>query len=471
MAIFRQTVHGASAPWLVGLSAAAFAGAAPLIWSDPWAPMLVGGLSCAAFVGFMLLRKPLLALNLAIFLSLIPMGLRVEPAFMIVSNLAVAIALLAWGYRWLLRLETIRWSPTWLIFLSYIVLGVITLLWAPDLVEGRRKAVAYTSGFILFFLLFQQIRTLRSLDGVMSTLRFIGWILVAGGIFEVVSGSYQAGQRLSIFDVNQNQLVMILLVLIPCFVWPVLRSSGARRFVHMASSAFFILCAITFIVLSGSRGGALSLAVLLFGLLLMRQVRPWALAGMFVLAGIFLTAPFLVETMSQRFEEQEGGSLGGRDVLWEAGILLIQDHPWSGVGFGGGPIEIPKYIAILTGDTFLNTRRVFPSHNPFLEVGSDTGIIGILIYSAMLLSALWPSVRKPRPDDDKMIRFFRTLVVIVAAAYFLSWIKSGGMEVHPTLFLLMIFLMIPTLVRKQDLFEPYSSRIPHREQRFERAKP
>ncbi len=450
---FRQAASSTSGPLLIGLSAAIAAGAAPLIWNDQWASMSVGALICAAFVGFFLLKKPLLALNVAIFLSLLPAGLRVEPAFMIISNLSVAIAVLAWGGRWLMRLETIRWNPAWLILLGYIVFGIVTLLWAPDLVEGRRKLIAYASGFILFFLLFQQVRTLRALDGVMSTLRILGWIIVYGGIFEIASGSYQPGQRLSIFDVNQNQLVMILLLLIPCFVWPILRSSGSRRWVHGVLSTIFILCAITFIVLSGSRGGALSLAALLFGLLLSRQVRPWALAGMIVLGGIVLAAPFLVETMSQRFEEQEGGSLGGRDVLWEAGILLIQDHPWSGVGFGGGPIEIPKYIAVLTGDTFLNTRRVFPSHNPFLEVGSDTGIIGILIYCAMLASALWPSLRKPHPSDDRAVRFFRVLVVIVAVAYFLSWIKSGGMEIHPTLFLLMLFLMIPELIRRQDLLE------------------
>jgi O-antigen ligase len=449
LAALGKNYRGTSGLLASGMCVALAAGLAPLAWNDPWAPMFVGAIICATAAGAYLLKRPRQALYIAIFMALIPMGLRVEPIYMIISNLAIVIALIGWLIQWLLRRERIRWNVTWLLVAAYIALGVVTLLWAPDFIEGRRKFVAYTTMFTLFFLIIHQVRTLRSVDGLMTSLRCIGWIIIAGGVFEIVSGGYQPGERLSVFEINQNQLVMILIVLVPSFIWPVLRSSGIRSRFHVLASAIFILCVFVFIALSGSRGGALSLAVLMVGSLLSRQVRPWALLGAVMMVGLIAITPSVLETLNQRFEEEEGGSFGSRDLLWEASLLLIQDHPWTGVGLGGGPIELPKYIAVVTGETFLNKQPTFPSHNPLLEVGADTGIFGMMLYGAMLLSVLGQAIRKvPFERSAPVFGFYRPLILIVAAAYSLSWIKSGGVENHPTFFLLLGLLMIPNLVQE-----------------------
>lgn len=434
------------------------AGAAPFLWNSPWASLICAGLICAGAAGAFLLSRPLLALYLAAFLALLPSGLRFDPLYTIVSNLSVAIALLGWMFQWLLRRERIHWNVTWILLAAYIAFGILTILWAPDLIEGRRKAVAYTIGFILLFLIINQVRTLRSADGLMVVLRAIGWIIVAGGLFEIASGGYQPGQRLSVYDINQNQLVMIMLLLIPGFVWPVLRNSGGHRRLRLGLALVFLLFTFVFIALSGSRGGALSLAAVFAGSLLSRRVRPWGVLSIVLVVGLVFAAPSVLETLNQRFEEQEGGSLGGRDMLWETGLLLIKDHPWTGVGLGGGPLELPKYIAVMTGNAFLNSKHSFPSHNPFLEVGADTGIFGMLLYVAMLASALWQTVRKGRRGGGEVINAsYRPLILIIAAAYALSWIKSGGVENHPTFFILLGLLLLPSLVSNGEVGVAYEN--------------
>lgn len=455
MAVLKQSFQNLSNPVLIGLGIALVAAAAPLAWGSPWAPMLVGAALCAGCAGIYLLQRPAQALYLALFLLLLPNSLRIDPIYTVGSNLAVALALFGWGIRWLLGGERIRWNVTWILLAAYILLGIVTLLWAPDLIEGRRKAVAYTIGFIVIFLIVHQVRTLRAVDGFMTSLRGIGWVIVAGGVFEIVSGGYQPGQRISIFDINQNQLVMIMLLLVPSFAWPVLRSSGTRRRVHLVLNVIFILSTFIFIALSGSRGGAVSLAVLMTASLFSRQVRPWAVLSAVLVAGLVVTTPSVIETLNQRFEEQEGGNFGGRDLLWETGILLIKDHPWSGVGLGGGPLELPKYISIVTGDAFLNSKRSFPSHNPFLEVGADTGVFGMMLYMAMVLSVLWQSVTGRSGATGPIMHFYRPLILIIAAAYSLSWIKSGGVENHPTFFILLGMLLLPAIV--QDDIRPEES--------------
>jgi len=439
--------RSAAAALISGLCVAITASLALLASNNPWASMLVGAGICAAVLGVFLLLRPLHALYLAIFFTLLPGGLRVEPIYTVISNLTVLVALLGWIVQWVLRRECIRWNVTWLLLAAYIAIGIISLLWAPDLIEGRRKAVAYSIGFVLLFLLVHQMRNLRSVDGLMAAMRLIGWIIVAGGLFAIASGSYQPGQRLSIYEINQNQLVMVMLLLVPAFVWPVLRSSGPARKLKMLLGGIFILCTFIFTVLSGSRGGALSLIVMLGGLFLSRQVRPWAFLGAILSVGAIVAAPSVLITIAQRFEEPEGGSFGGRDLLWEAGLLLIQDRPWSGVGLGGGPLELPKYVAMLTGDPFLNGKRVLQSHNPLLEVGADTGLFGMMLYGSILASALWQTARKRRPaESGQVMSFYRPLILVVAAAYFISWIKSGGVENNPTFFILLGLLLIPALM-------------------------
>jgi putative inorganic carbon (hco3(-)) transporter len=429
---------------LIALALAALAGCAPLLWNDARAPLLVLGTAFATLGAIFLLQRPLASLYVALFLGLLPLGLRIEPVYTIGSNLAVVLALCAWLLRAGFQRRLVHWNAVCVLLLAYMAWASFSLIWAPDLLEARAKLAAYGIGVALLFLSINQIRSLAAVDGLMRVLGLIGWIMVLGGLHALFFSSYHFGERLEVLAMNQNQYPMFLILMIPGSIWPVIRAEGGKRAAKLVLSILFILCTLLLVALSGSRGGTISLLLMLLAFWFWKPVRPWGVVGVALMAISLTSAPFLLDTLSNRFNEQEGGAFGGRDVLWRASLLLIQDHPFTGVGVGNGPFELHGYIVTLTN--YYNYRHDLPSHNPLLEVGVETGLLGMLIYIGALCCALWLFLRHhgDRRENDAALAAYFPIVLGVAAGYLSSWFKSGGMENHFTFFLLLMLLAIPS---------------------------
>ena len=398
-------------------------------------------------IAVFLLQRPLLVLNIAIVFYLFPFGLRplaVGAIFDLTTDGMIALALCAWLLHWPFQRQPIQWNIAWLLLALFILWAGVTLLWAVDIVEGRKALVAFLLGSILLFLVVQQVRTIREIDGVMRDLMIVGWIVVIAGLLTLRFGGYQSGERLKIGDLNENALGVLLTLMLAGVIWPVLRSSGRRRLVYLAISAAYILSTVILVLLSGSRGSTISLVVMLLAFWFWRPLRPWAKIGSALVAGALIVAPFLLIAIQNRSSEDTGNELGSRDILWTAAWRLIQDHPFTGVGLGNGPIELRPYIAALTSDYAKHFG--LPAHNPFLEVGCDTGVVGMSLYASVVISALWQFFHNRRRLQmcEGALSVYFPLILVCAAGYLSSFIKSGGMENHPTFFALMALLLIPS---------------------------
>jgi len=418
-----------------------------ILWGNPLAPLLLIVGACGASIGLLLLPQPLAALYIALFLRVLPSGLwplALDTVNTVVVNAAVALALGAWLLDVGAQRRPITWSPVCLLIALYILWATMTLLWAPDLIEAKKSLVTYISGFILLLLISNQVTSLRSVDGVMRVLCLIGWTTILCGLYALLFTDFQLGHRLKVLNMNENELGVVLILMVPSAIWPVLRSSGVMRGLHFALCILFILFTIALVVLSGSRGSALSLAVVLVSLLFCRSVRPWALLVSVLVAGLLASAPGLLDSLSNRLAQQEGGELGGRNVIWQASLLMFRDLPWTGAGIGNGPRALHKYIAMLTNH--YNYRDDLPSHNPLLETALETGVVGTLVYASVVVCAIWQFfsswVRSPMRDGAQTAYF--PLLFAIAAGYLVSWMKSGGLGSHPTLFVLLALLTIPS---------------------------
>ena len=437
--------------WVGGAGLLSLVALAILILRNPSVPGMLVGLAIVATIGLLLLRNPLTATLLAAFVLLLPPGdLRVEGIYMAASNGAIVAALGVWLVRVLSGNETVKCNSTCLLVALYIAWGLVTLLWAPDLVEGRRKLIAWTFSFILLLLICNQVRSLPAVDRFMRMLSLMGWLMILCGIYTLLFTDFVFGTRLKSFGMNENTLGVMLITTLPGVIWPVMRSVGPGRRSALILAITYMLCAVALIALSGSRGGAISVGLLLLMLLFFRPARKWAVGGVAIILCLFLFAPFLFETLIQRAAEGEGGELGGRPVLWEASLLFMRDHLLTGAGIGNGPFRLHPYIASLTSAT--NHRMDLPSHQPFLEVGVDTGLIGLIIYVCAIGSAIRSFVQSrscwlltPSCPDG-----YYLTVIGATAAYGATWIKAGGLENHASLIVMLALLLIPSLVQEAD---------------------
>lgn len=149
------------------------------------------------------------------------------------------------------------------------------------------------------------------------------------------------------------------------------------------------------ILLSASRGGGLALVaeVLFLALvalpialtgsrrrpgrraLLLRSLGALVIGGGAIVGSLFLVgSEGLVRNISQTASEVDGrmplDERYSRRDIWQATSRMIADHPWFGVGLGAFPFAYTRY------DQSSGVQRVEQTHNDYLQILADAGIVG-----------------------------------------------------------------------------------------------
>jgi O-antigen ligase len=155
-----------------------------------------------------------------------------------------------------------------------------------------------------------------------------------------------------------------------------------EKYAKTAILGFIVLLLLCAHILSGSRGGLVSLAAgLLFFAFLVNSrhfLRKWGilLVIMFPLTlGIVgVLAPMQMSRHVDRFTEQQlEPSFHLRWEIWATQGQIVQDFPIVGSGFGTFPHIARRY------QTFVWDRRLVHSESDFLQLLSETGLVGMLL--------------------------------------------------------------------------------------------
>jgi O-antigen ligase len=183
------------------------------------------------------------------------------------------------------------------------------------------------------------------------------------------------------------------------------------RVVKQLMLAIYASCALAMcagIALSASRGGALALGAEIIFLAIIAipnfissrkskdSVRPGRagvllrsaaaiLLGFAALGGVTLLvgSEGLIQNISQTGGETESEATAGerfsRREIWSATGQLIKDHPYTGVGLGAFQFAYTRY------DQSSGVQRVEQSHNDYLQIVADAGLVGGVIALAFLI--------------------------------------------------------------------------------------
>jgi len=96
-------------------------------------------------------------------------------------------------------------------------------------------------------------------------------------------------------------------------------------------------------------------------------------------------------------------SAGLRPVLAYVAWQMVWDRPWFGVGLGHYKEWDKYYLADRSTDLVLETVRTYHQHNVFLSLLTETGLVGMTLYTAMLVlwSLLaWRLWQEPQRADE-----------------------------------------------------------------------
>ncbi len=230
-----------------------------------------------------------------------------------------------------------------------------------------------------------------------------GLLSAASGIFALIVGIRGVG-----FTTDPNFFGVMIASMIPLTVY-YRRTTTDQRMKNL----YAVLLVFIFVGAAGagSRSGVIGASLAVFGTLITRpglsgrgraRVGMWAvLATLLTFAVLFVANPF--NTM-RGFNDRGAGRLD----FWNVTLQMIPERPL--LGYGGGQLgaEIPTRLPTTPGvEKITDTRDEVSSHNTWLDVTGDYGVVGLAIfvsvYVVAIMNLLRPRWRKERQVSTSML--------------------------------------------------------------------
>jgi O-antigen ligase len=337
-------------------------------------------------------------------------------------------------------------------FIPLAAFGATMVATAPFSIWPSGALSTFTDLFLKVMLVF--VLLTHSLASPRLLRRFT-WLIVvamgysaARGVVDYARGTnLLMGERLqgavSGLMGNPNDLAMNMVTFLPFAAFAALGKGRPLGRLFAGGVALLMLATILF---AKSRGGFLALAVTLVLIVVQAgRLRPGLVAA--VLVGALVAPPLMPESFWVRVssilnpDDDTTGSRAARKTLLEDGWNAFLDHPLTGVGAGQFQNYNPPERQELWRET----------HNVELQVLSELGIVGGLVFAVLLarggrtLYRSWRAFRPrrrgaPAPADaafDPEEREWMRRHVAACIAAFAGWLvcaQFGSIGYHWTLY-------------------------------------
>jgi O-antigen ligase len=287
-------------------------------------------------------------------------------------------------------------------YAKWLVLYKLVAASLPSLDHLRRTAGVFLA--LAFVLVVESLQHFHSASQLGWAGQPLGWIDPAA----IEAGIPGRTQWVSIFD-GPGVFCVVFTVALPFLLQHV---SAPYGFIRRAFAAALLLPLGLAIYYTGSRGGFLAtLAVLAlhFGLRIRSASVKFAVIGSIVSA-FFVAAPAYLTSIYDA-----NRSAQHRVDMWIDGLDMVRYYPVFGVGRG--------HFADYTGSLI--------AHNSVIEIAGETGLPGVILWSAAIFMAfktLWAFVAST--DDDQSAMF---VTLEYETLYFLLAMTAAvGHQVEPT---------------------------------------
>jgi putative inorganic carbon (hco3(-)) transporter len=283
----------------------------------------------------------------------------------------------------------------------YVVLYALQAIYSPDFEKALQQMVFFYVPFALLFCLLRRLRwTPALLRRCLVLIVGLALVLAAIGFVEYGTKTLFLNPKLiaennvhtyfainSVFldaDIFGRFLALVMILLAATLLY-----SQRRRTQLQASAALAVLWAGLVLTLSRS-----SLAALLVGLGILGAMRWRARPILFVAVAVAIAGVVAVVVSPNTFGLNQGlnGASSGRAGLVGGGAQLFSERPvW---GYGSGSFET-EYHRIHP------TSSLTASHTIAITIAAEQGLIGELVYLALVIAAAVVLVRGARADPAR----------------------------------------------------------------------
>jgi O-antigen ligase len=371
-----------------------------------------------------------------------------------ILEIGAALLLLLWGVT-AVRQQTLEIHWNWL-YLPLLGLGTIAL---AQYGFGRSvypyltkvELLKWSAYVVLFFLTFESFRTSKQLKQLVWSLLGLGFVV---SLFAIVQHftfngklywfvSLPAGAAPFGPFVNSNHFAGFVELLVPLGL--ALLLFRAWRPEQLTLLLLLTIVPTAALILSGSRGGIISLLLELALLAFLSRAHQigkkqlLAATGIAVLAGTF-TLWLGVSTAVEHFERLTHGGIAQelRVSLYKDTWQIFRDHPLMGTGLGTLVAVYPQYASFYDG------RTVDHAHNDYLELLADTGVLGGLCGLAFIALLLWESLRGLQCDGGRSARAIRAGAFAACAGLIIHSLVDFNFHIPSNALLFLLLTCVAT---------------------------
>jgi O-antigen ligase len=318
---------------------------------------------------------------------------------------------------------------------SFLLWSVFTLVWTINIATTRERTMTYALAVVLTWLIWQLAATEARQFLLLQAYVLGGYVPAVDTLRLYVSGNSWQKMRFAATGFNPNEIAMILVLGIP-MAW-YLALSVRRRSIALLNACYIPL-ALLAVLLTASRGGFLSALAAL-------TLIPWSLQrlsvrarlgmGVLLLGSMLLIAAVVPQESWDRIGETAGnieeGNFTKRELIWDAALELSLQHPIIGIGAG---------TFVHAAEPLLG-RDVTP-HQTFLSVLVGQGLVGLGLFLAVLVAAVW------RVFSLRGLQ--RKFTIVLALTLFIGLLPRTWDYRKPMWFALAVITAQSALLRRRD---------------------
>jgi putative inorganic carbon (HCO3(-)) transporter len=340
--------------------------------------------------------------------------------------------------------------------LGYFVVAVASVAFNPVTLDAQRELMRLASYVCFYYVITDWIRTLRDTRTLLKVLMISTIAVALFGLYQVMLGGYSAVYdvlypvqeeirqippwegRITSFLEHFNGLAAYINLVVPfCLVFALRGTDPTLR----TSSKWCMALASVALLLTQSRGGLLAyVAILMVSAYMLAPDRKTRMHRLALVMVVCVLAATVAGLFFQRLGEIDDYTAVSRLAIWGGAFTVFARSPVVGAGFGnlqplmGGLLGLPEGWM---GD----------AHNLYLELLAESGLVGLIAFAFLIVSALRAARKCMRQSRDE----FAWLIGIAAFAALCGVLVHGTVDYlfHTTPQVAALFFLVLGILRAQ----------------------
>jgi len=336
--------------------------------------------------------------------------------------------------------------------LLFIMLA--SIIYAVDKKIALSESVRFASYIFMYFVIKYELNSRRQINILLKCYIFISFVLSCIGIAQYFTGfaldetfkrnnELGKGIKIAATLINPNAYgAYLILIIFPIIMLSIYEKNKKKKIVYTLLS----ILVFTNLLMTFSRNALLGFGLGLLVLTLIYSIKLIFAIGGFGILTLILPSVFQRVKAIASLSQNES-----RIKIWKTALKMIQEHPLIGVGNGNFVSRYNEYITKYKELKYYKYQS-FTTHNSYLKIQSELGIIGTVSFLGVAVIALCRIKKLYNTTKDKFNKPFYIGVMASMTAFLFMNLSDNLLFVpKATTYFWFLIATVEALLNNSDL--------------------